>query len=88
MVNLINGVTGRCAYSLHGGEGGLHAEETPAEEAAEELDANAVLEVVEAIAEDETLAEGEYAVADAAEYDEEVLAEQAAIDGEDEEIRE
>ncbi|MBR6668739.1 MAG: alkaline shock response membrane anchor protein AmaP [Clostridia bacterium] len=64
------------------------AEETPAEEAAEELDANAVLEVVEAIAEDETLAEGEYAVADAAEYDEEVLAEQAAIDGEDEEIRE
>lgn len=61
-------------------------EEIPAEEApATELEANAVLEVVEAIAEEEALAEDEYAGEDMAEYDEEVLAEEAILDGADEE---
>ena len=60
-------------------------EEAPAEEApAEELEANAVLEVVEAIAEEEAMAEDEYAVEDLAEYDGEVLAEEASLDGDDE----
>jgi uncharacterized alkaline shock family protein YloU len=62
--------------------------EEPAEEAAEEIDANAVLEVVEAIAQEEELAEDEFAVEETAEYDEEVLAEEAMLDGEDEEVRE
>ena len=63
--------------------------EIPSEEEPTELEANAVLEVVEAIAEEEALAEDEYAVEDMAEYDEEVLAEEAILDGADEEeIRE
>lgn len=57
-------------------------------EAVEELDANAVLEVVEAIAQEEELAEAEFSVEETAEYDEEVLAEEALLDGGDEEIRE
>ena len=62
--------------------------EEPAEEETEEIGANAVLEVVEAIAQEEDLAEDEFTVEDAAEYDEEVLAEEALLDGEDEEVRE
>lgn len=61
------------------------AEEAPA---AEEIDANAVLEVVEAIVQEEVLAEAdeaEYAVEEMADYDEEVLAEQAILDGAGEE---
>ncbi len=66
------------------------AESIPEEsaEVAEEIDANAVLEVVEAIAQEEELAEDEFSVEETAEYDEEVLAEEALLDGEDEEIRE
>lgn len=71
------------------------AAEEPAEEIAEEVETsdeiapNAVLEVVEAIAEEEALAEDEYAMEDADEYDEEVLVEEALLDGADEEeIRE
>ena len=60
--------------------------EIPAEEAPAEIEADAVLSVVEAIAEEETLAEDEYAVEDMAEYDEEVLAEEAILDGAEEEI--
>nr|MBR4280728.1 alkaline shock response membrane anchor protein AmaP [Clostridia bacterium] len=57
-------------------------EETSAEEApAPEIEANAVLEVVEAIAEEEVLTENEYAGEETAEYDEEVLAEEAILDG-------
>ena len=65
--------------------------EEPVEEIAEEVEAsdeiapNAVLEVVEAIAEEDALAEDEYALEDAADYDEEVLAEEAILDGADEE---
>ena len=59
--------------------------EVPAEEAPVEIEADAVLAVVEAIAEEETLAEDEYAVEEMAEYDEEVLAEEAILDGADEE---
>ena len=59
---------------------------------AEGIDANAVLEVVEAIAQEEALAEAdesEYAAEELADYDEEVLAEEASLDGADEEeIRE
>jgi len=73
--------------------------EEPVAEAAEEvvevaesaeIDANAVLEVVEAIAQEEALPEEEYpADEDSGEYDEEVLAEEAILDGADEEeIRE
>jgi len=58
-------------------------------EAADEIAPNAVLEVIEAIAEEEALTEDEYAMEDASEYDEEVLAEEAILDGaEDEEVRE
>ncbi len=71
------------------------AAEEPAEEIVEEVETsdeiapNAVLEVVEAIAEEEALAEDEYAMEDADEYDEEVLVEEALLDGADEEeIRE
>ena len=54
-------------------------------EASDELSPNAVMEVIEAIVEEEALAENEYAVEDMA-YDEEVLAEEASLDGaEDEE---
>ncbi len=59
--------------------------EIPAEEAPAEIEADAVLSVVEAIAEEEALAEDEYAVEDMAEYDEEVLAEEAILDGAEEE---
>ena len=59
--------------------------EIPDEEAPTEIEADAVLSVVEAIAEEEALAEDEYAVEDMAEYDEEVLAEEAILDGADEE---
>lgn len=64
--------------------------EAAAEEApeAEGIDANAVLEVVEAIAQEEALAEAdeaEYAAEELAEYDEGVLAEEASLDGADEE---
>ena len=59
--------------------------EIPAEDAPAEIEADAVLSVVEAIAEEEALAEDEYAVEDMAEYDEEVLAEEAILDGADEE---
>ena len=61
------------------------AAEVPAEEpTVMEIEANAVLEVVEAIAEEETLAEDEYADEETAEFDEEVLAEEAALDGAEE----
>ena len=60
--------------------------ENPAEEVPAEIEADAVLSVVEAIAEEEALAEDEYAVEDMAEYDEEVLAEEAILDGAEEEI--
>ena len=65
------------------------APEVPAEEAeaVEEIDANAVLEVVEAIAQEAEISEEEE-LDDYAEYDGEVLAEEALLDGEDEEIRE
>lgn len=59
--------------------------EIPAEEAPAEIEADAVLSVVEAIAEEAALAEDEYAVEDMAEYDEEVLAEEAILDGAEEE---
>lgn len=59
--------------------------EIPDEEAPTEIEADAVLSVVEAIAEEEALAEDEYAVEEMAEYDEEVLAEEAILDGADEE---
>ena len=59
--------------------------ENPVEEAPAEIEADAVLSVVEAIAEEEALAEDEYAVEDRAEYDEEVLAEEATLDGAEEE---
>ena len=59
--------------------------ENPVEEAPAEIEADAVLSVVEAIAEEEALAEDEYAVEDMAEYDEEVLAEEATLDGAEEE---
>lgn len=63
--------------------------EIPAEEAPAEIEADAVLAVVEAIAEEEALAEDEYAVEGMAEYDLEVLAEEAVLDGaEEDEIRE
>ena len=59
---------------------------------AEGIDANSVLEVVEAIAQEEAQAEAdesEYAAEELADYDEEVLAEEASLDGADEEeIRE
>ena len=57
-------------------------------ESTDEIAPNAVLEVVEAIAEEEALAEDEYAMDEAAEYDEEVLVEEALLDGAEEEIRE
>ena len=66
--------------------------EEPVEEIAEAADTsdeiapNAVMEVVEAIAEEEALAEDEYATEDDADYDEDVLAEEACLDGADEEI--
>ena len=53
-------------------------------ESSDEIAPNAVLEVVEAIAEEEALAEDEYALEDASEYDEEVLQEEAILDGADE----
>ena len=52
--------------------------------AAEEIDANAVLEVVEAIAQEEAQTEAdeaEYAMEEMADYDEETLGEQAVLDG-------
>ena len=59
---------------------------------AEGIDANSVLEVVEAIAQEEAQAEAdesEYAAEELTDYDEEVLAEEASLDGADEEeIRE
>ena len=58
--------------------------EVPVEEAPAEIEADAVLAVVEAIAEEEALAEDEYAVEEMAEYDEEILAEEAILDGADE----
>ena len=66
------------------------AEEFAEEQAEEEIDANAVLEVVEAIAEEEALQqEEELSEAAEFEYDDEVLAEEAMLDGADEdEIRE
>ena len=57
-----------------------------AAEAGDEIAPNAVMEVVEAIAEEEALAEDEYALEDDADYDEDVLAEEACLDGADEEI--
>lgn len=59
--------------------------EIPAEEAPVEIEADAVLSVVEAIAEEEALAEDEYAEENLVEYDEEVLAEEAILDGAEEE---
>lgn len=66
------------------------AEESEEVEAANEIDANAVLEVVEAMVQEENLPEDEYpAEEESGEYDEEVLAEEACLDGADEEeIRE
>ncbi len=62
-------------------------ETAEAAEATEEIAPNAVLEVVEAIVQEEAMAEDEYALEDTADYDEEVLAEEAILDGaEDEEI--
>ena len=66
------------------------AEESAEVEAANEIDANAVLEVVEAMVQEENLPEDEYpAEEESGEYDEDVLAEEACLDGADEEeIRE
>lgn len=63
------------------------------ESADDEMDANAVLEVVAAIAQEEAMAEAdeaEYAAEELSEYDEEVLAEEASLDGaeSEDEIRE
>ena len=60
--------------------------EAAPEEIAGEIDANAVLEVVQAIAQEEELAGEEQAEEDAFEYDEETLEEQAALEGDDEEV--
>ena len=65
------------------------AEEAEAVESADEIAPNAVLEVVEAIAQEDILPEDEYpAEEEAGEYDEEVLAEEALLDGEEDDIRE
>ena len=66
------------------------AEESAEVEEANEIDANAVLEVVEAMVQEENLPEDEYpAEEESGEYDEEVLAEEACLDGAaEEEIRE